>query len=244
LAQQISNEKVAADFVTLQVERFTIDDTLQRAFTDDGSGNGRLTPTGVALLHMRVLPAYRGWRGIVLYPALALVVPSRQTLAREYTQVAEVASDNFKLPMRDADWRRMQNDMEASNKSLLNSMNPLAISKITPAFWMIQASSERYLGHRDGVAVAIALELYRREHGRYPDNLNALSPQLREVPVDRITGEPIRYRVVDGRPVLYSVGGDRKDDGGRATNPPQQAASWTDQKSAADGDWILYPQTK
>src|SRR5262249_8721833 len=59
LAQQISQEKVASHFITLKAERRVFDDTLQRAFTDDGSGNGRLTPEGVGFFDMRLRPSGR-----------------------------------------------------------------------------------------------------------------------------------------------------------------------------------------
>jgi hypothetical protein len=68
-------------------------------------------------------------------------------------------------------------------------------------------------------------------------------PQLLPiVPADRITGEPVKYLLKSGQPVVYSVGADRKDDGGRYTRDPQAAASWDlDLTSASKGDWMLYP---
>src|SRR5262249_34341727 len=52
LATRLSAPKVAADLVTVEVERMSFDDVLQRSFTDDGSGNGRLTAEGVkTVLH-------------------------------------------------------------------------------------------------------------------------------------------------------------------------------------------------
>ena len=66
-----------------------------------------------------------------------------------------------------------------------------------------------------GVVVAIALEFYRRAHGRFPETLAQLTPTLLpHVPDDRITGDPVRYRLVNGRPLIYSLGPDGKDDGG------------------------------
>ena len=112
--------------------------------------------------------------------------------------------------------------------------------------------AERYLGDRDGLLVGIALEAYHRRHGRYPATLGELTPDLLPaVPADRITGDPVRYRLVDGEPIVYSVGADRVDDGGRpadnggplAVDPlrvrTDAAASWG--VSAADaprGDWV------
>jgi hypothetical protein len=68
---------------------------------------------------------------------------------------------------------------------------------------------------------------------------------LPEVPVDRITGGPLIYKLVDGRPLVYSVGADRDDDGGRVTKDrngneePFFAVEW-DNTDPADGDWVIY----
>ena len=72
------------------------------------------------------------------------------------------------------------------------------------------------MGHRDGIVAGIALELYRRQHGEYPQTLDVLVPQyLPQVPADRINGEAVKYRLVNGKPLIYSVGADHDDDGGR-----------------------------
>ena len=70
----------------------------------------------------------------------------------------------------------------------------------------------------------LALHACQLEHGALPDQLEQLVPEfLAELPVDPFDpdGQPLRYiRAEDGH-VLYSVGYDGKDDGGRppARNP-------------------------
>ena len=69
--------------------------------------------------------------------------------------------------------------------------------------------------------VACALERFRMAHGRYPHNLNALTPEfLDAMPHDIINGEPLKYRLTGpGRFILYSVGWNEKDDGGAYPGP-------------------------
>jgi hypothetical protein len=63
--------------------------------------------------------------------------------------------------------------------------------------------------------VALALRLYRKEHGRYPEDLQALAPKfLPSVPSDPYDGKPLRYRKLQKGFKVWSVGGNRKDDGG------------------------------
>ena len=71
------------------------------------------------------------------------------------------------------------------------------------------------------VAVALAAECYRRTHdGRWPDKLADLTPEfIPEVPLDPYTAQPLRYRILDDNIVIYSIGADLVDDGGRIDDP-------------------------
>ncbi|HEY1376620.1 MAG TPA: hypothetical protein VGF55_07490 [Gemmataceae bacterium] len=64
-------------------------------------------------------------------------------------------------------------------------------------------------------AVAIAVELYRLRHGRWPDSLAALVPDfLPAAPLDPLDGRPLRYKRLAHGVAVYSVGPDGADDGG------------------------------
>ena len=247
LAHRLSGPKVAGDLVTLDMERMAFQDRLQRSFTDDGSGKGRLTPQGVKYFAW-MSPHPSRWIETAFEPMAGLVVPSRQTLEAEYARFTDRAATNLKLPMRDADWRSFKDEFTPSHP-------PAAIGPV-PDYPRMQETLERSLGRRDGLLVGIALEVFRREHGKYPENLSALVPQLLpEVPADRITGGPVRFRIVNSQPLVYSVGADRKDDGGRRAGNSQGAdwymgrgqiaAVWdAAPDSTPDGDWVLYPALK
>jgi hypothetical protein len=67
------------------------------------------------------------------------------------------------------------------------------------------------------IVTALALKRFQQQHGTYPETLAALCPALlAAVPVDFMDGQPLRYRRgEDGRFLLYSVGLDCVDNGGR-----------------------------
>jgi hypothetical protein len=71
------------------------------------------------------------------------------------------------------------------------------------------------------LVTAIALERYRDRHGAYPATLAQLVPEfLKVAPVDFADGKPLRYRPTDdGHFVLYSIGLDCVDDGGKMSTP-------------------------
>ncbi|HZJ17582.1 MAG TPA: hypothetical protein VFD27_21190 [Chthoniobacteraceae bacterium] len=68
----------------------------------------------------------------------------------------------------------------------------------------------------DLTLVACALERFRLRNGEYPNELRELVPgTLSKLPRDRFDGQALRYRRTDHEQVvLYSVGGDCRDDGG------------------------------
>jgi hypothetical protein len=183
-----------------------------------------------------------------LEPLAGLLVTSRKDLAKDFDRYMDRTGANLRLPVRQVDWQA------AADSPALLSPRAFIRSQIvevaTPSYQRTHEAVEMYLGHRDGILVAIGLELYRRQHGRYPERLDQLIPaHLSEAPADRITGNAVRYRLVDGRPVVYSVGADRDDDSGRPAIAPagysstRIAAQWgSSSVPPGDGDWRLYPQ--
>ena len=65
--------------------------------------------------------------------------------------------------------------------------------------------------------VHLARRAYRVEHHEYPATLKTLVPDyLPCVPADPFAlADPLRYKRVGGKYVLYSIGPDGRDDGGR-----------------------------
>jgi hypothetical protein len=74
---------------------------------------------------------------------------------------------------------------------------------------------------RSLIVTAVALERFRNRHGTYPKSLEALVGEfLKSPPVDFMDAQPLRYRLTDdGHFVLYSVGLDGIDDGGKMPRP-------------------------
>src|SRR5262249_41124618 len=75
------------------------------------------------------------------------------------------------------------------------------------------------------LVTALSLERYRRRHGAYPKTLDALAPEcLKTVLHDFMDGKPLRYYTKDdGHYLLYSVGLDCTDNGGKASISQQGA---------------------
>jgi hypothetical protein len=74
----------------------------------------------------------------------------------------------------------------------------------------------RRLAQMGSGVTAIAVERYRLVNERWPDRLDDLVPcYLGKIPTDPFDGQQLRYKRLDDGVVIYSVGADRTDDGGR-----------------------------
>jgi hypothetical protein len=98
---------------------------------------------------------------------------------------------------------------------------------------VIQAKEAQATG--EAVGVALALEVYHRQHGQYPMTLAELVPQyLPNFPLDYSTGKPLLYELRGGKPVLYGRGLPA-----RGSGKWQNGMPWPSVPSK--GDWVLYP---
>ena len=98
-------------------------------------------------------------------------------------------------------------------------------------------AAERFARAQSSIDLALtacALERYRLAKGQFPDTLDGLAPQfIDKLPVDVITGAPLKYhRNPDGNFVLYSVGWNEIDDGGKIV------ATKTGNPDPNRGDWV------
>lgn len=137
---------------------------------------------------------------------------SRQEVLREYDKWLDLVEAQWRKPLR----KVQPNLLETRFKALQDAIGYAPLASRIPSFQRVHENAERYLGLRDGALIGIALELHRRRHDEYPATLDALVPGLLPaLPVDRIIGRSLWYRLADGQPIVYSVGGDLDDDSGR-----------------------------
>jgi hypothetical protein len=98
-------------------------------------------------------------------------------------------------------------------------MNPYARWLLPAADKVVEADARVAAELRSAVA-GLAAERYRLKYARWPDTLDALVPEfLPAVPADPYDGRPLRYRRLPEGVVVYSLGPDKQDDGGRLPEP-------------------------
>ncbi len=240
--------------ISLAGERMGFADFLQRAYTDNGAGDGRLTWYGLRLMHLLGQES-PDMMVAAVGPALSSLGASRAELMEKFDALLTKMYDDADQPL----WKRgvppVDREVARMKCSPLQSARYLPIVLLMPALSKPMVKAEVTTQLRDAALVVIALNLHKRRFGDWPSDLGELAPQfLPAVPPDRFDGQPLRYLVREGEPILYSVGTDRDDDGGRrplggsamqwlpredldrAAVVPGQA-----RRHVADGDWVLWP---
>lgn len=86
-----------------------------------------------------------------------------------------------------------------------------------------------YIGRANSAALrAFAVcGAYEKIHGKFPDTLEQAFDEIGikagvTIPIDPVTAQPIGYRLQDGKPVVWFVGKDCQDDGGKKSYTPQE----------------------
>lgn len=194
----------------LSGERDQFYDIVQRMYSDDGSGNGLFYPTEAIFDADNPKPLSLFDRATA--PLAAYRFPSRRKTLDQFDALlrqgeAAMVRPYWEKPSFEAYDRQINSERSQSN--------PL-IALLAPSLWSLHVSFQGAAQNRDAVLAAGALLRYRLRHRQWPETLESLIPDfLPALPPDRFTGKSLRYLPREPQPVLYSVGDDLQDDGGR-----------------------------
>jgi len=244
---QLQNAVAKFDFskIDFSGERAGQRDLLQRVYSDDGSGDGRLTPEGLEILTMLQqwqaagdntkdsagIPWQRQSRltRSVFGPALMISQPRRQEVANSIEDLIEEAETRSSTPW----WEDNLSDLSAETEITSVALLSKALSRIHSSFQVTIAA-------QDAGLLGMAIERYRLKFDSWPQSMEELKDEfLDRVPLDRVTGEPLIFKASDDGVIVYSVGGDLDDDGGNHNAKAIPLYSTYD--DTADGDWVLWP---
>lgn len=216
-AARISHRLASVDTrMHFEFERQSMHDIAQRVYSDDGNGDGVITRKGMEEL-LRITADVAGGTGMSAGlggAAVSAVAAGRKETLEVwdawYDRV-EALADSDAAP---GELDRLHIEFDRGVESGSSWRHPL-IRLLFPALGRAAKAGHEARMKRDGACVGLALEVFKRRTGAYPAALSEMVPGLLpEVPHDRYDGAPIRYRVRDGRPEVYSVGKNGKDDGG------------------------------
>ncbi len=237
-----------ASFVNFKGEQAMVEDFIQRIYSDDGNGDGRMTAVGLEVMEaFNRMNAQGGYNGdedasflssarairlgrTIVGPITLLTADSRAEVQRQADEFFEQVNANYDLPF----W------MEG-NLGKVDQPKAQVLNLLTPAYEAVKKATERTITNRNATALALAIHRYHRVNDRWPESMeDLLDGWISEPPIDRFTGEPLRFKIDDlGQLTVYGLGPDGDDDGGDRADAGQRP--FVDLKQPSDGDWIYWP---
>jgi membrane protease YdiL (CAAX protease family) len=193
-------------------ERLVWRDGIQRMFTDDGNGHGRIPR--VAVTEWEGLPEpFR----LLIDPLTPGQNPDFLALDRnQTTQCAEAFLGHIETAAAKTPWdfHNEPNGVKGVLSSLLREN--VYVGLLGAACLGVIELPWRARVDLDALVATIAAIRYEAEHGKYPDSLTQLveAGLLRRVPRDPYSQGPLIYKRGEGGFLLYSCGLDFDDDGG------------------------------
>lgn len=117
----------------------------------------------------------------------------------------------------------------ASPEALSAEVGDLFALLLVPDLLMMTKGEDHAIARQDLTKIAFALAAYHRDFGSYPASLTDLvSTYLPQVPNDVFRGAPFVYRREGPGYLLYSVGMNGKDEGGKGYEDRKNNESWDD----------------
>jgi hypothetical protein len=213
--------------LSLEAEKVFWYDQIQRTFTDDGNGSGRMLARGMAYV------VTDDWKEN-LWRFISFDYPDRQEIVvnidKYFGLFAEILTET---PWESRD--------EVIDEQIWNEVNitPLMLKIQIPAHERVGQIAWRLKSGRVALLTVLAVMRYEKEKGRYPVGLEELveSGYLKRLPMDPYSDGPLVYRKTESGFLLYSVGVNLKDDDGEMG----LSSRGTPKMYMDDGDWVFWP---
>jgi len=170
----------------------------------------------------------KGWTDFLLKLPRQKARSQVSTLNEWYRSIARLSN---------ASWKERVETAEQILKGYVRKRR--LIATMLPAYEAIAHAIARTEAIRRGTLCLVALRRWQLDKGTPPPDLETVcrAAGMKDVPKDPYGDGPFRMTTVDGRPVVYSVGPDRKDDGARS--------EWNLDPEAPQGDLVFrLPEVK
>ncbi len=224
LAKQFAKSEGRMNF---KAEKAFLYDMVQRSFTDDGTGSGRVLPKGIPL-------AATDWKsGIKIL--FGIGAPDR----REVLKQIDSFYDNVHRLLEGTPWQSVNEPLEIGWDNFDSNIHLMEI--LGSSFGKVSELSWRLRSDRDGLITTIAVFRFEKNKGSLPVTLGDVveAGYLKSVPMDPFSNGHLLYKQADDGFVLYSAGPDLIDDDGHIMRYENgRVRQWPKGK----GDAIFWPR--
>jgi hypothetical protein len=154
----------------------------------------------------------------------AALLPKNMTMVLEaYQRMIEIDQ----LPVQEQLPKVCEIVKEATDASAFIFMPKITL----PSMKIIFTNHLRVRANMDCAITALGVERYRLKEGKLPETVDDLVPgYLPQVYLDPFDGRPLRYKRTEPGYMVYTIGEDGVDDGGRAQDPNDRKATY---------DWVF-----
>jgi len=196
---------------------------IERVFTDDGQGNGRLIPEQL-VVEFKSSSTFR--------PTLeeAREIARTHPDKNETTAILLNLYEQMNNVIRETPWtlRQKGTDYEKEAQRLTEKASILR----DPVMGRIAKLNHECKAYADALIATLAIVRHRLDRGAPPETLKSLvkAGYVRQLPPDPYSNGSLVYKRFDSEFTLYSVGMDFKDDGGKHVG-------WSDEP----GDYVFWP---
>ena len=159
------------------------------------------------------------------------VAAVRKSTRAERQKAIEVATSDLKKEGADAQSRKSPPSLVGKRREAASwQVGMILVSLLMPDEGSLSSAEDRSAMQMELTKLAFALAEYHAEHGRYPAKLAELAPKyVKSVAKDIFAGDAdLHYRPQGDGYLLYSVGVNGKDDGGKQQDDAKNGEGWDD----------------
>jgi hypothetical protein len=214
-------------FINIEAEKAFWYDQIQRVFTDDGRGNGRVLQRGIPWVigdWKDLVSGYMFWR-----------FPDRQAVMERIERLVDMFSKYISKAPYELSLEDKKQYIDSKKESLILQPLGSAYERLYTLNWRVRTE-------RVAVLTLLSLMIYKSKNGEFPAELEELVSEgiIDELPLDSYSGATMAYRKMENGFILYSVGTDMKDNGGEVVRDDNgRIREWAD-----EGDWVFWPVEK
>jgi len=230
----------------IEASRLMCLDTIQRSFTDDGNGNGKVIIT--SFINYR--KSQSSWKRDCENDLKLLYDDIRYYEQR--VKSIKNSIDDRKITIKKINkaydmTKKLYKQTPCQVQKTTGIIQERPISKIAGNNYYVFSQHVEYydiyqhyhesICHDQALVTILAIKRYKAENDSYPASLKELLEEgyIKKIPMDPYSDKPLVYKITDKVFILYSVGRDFTDDGGKYN----ESEKWEETKKGSD--YIFYP---
>ncbi|MBW7990329.1 MAG: hypothetical protein FVQ84_09995 [Planctomycetes bacterium] len=237
-------------FMDMEYQKLAFLDVVQHSFTDGGPGGGHLIPRKEAFFDdmyedvvgmTEDIPFGRGFFKNATLTSMCLLHARRDATVEFGRQIY----DKQDMVASMSPYERHKRNLISTEEIILSMpmYRYALLYHLMPAVDRVSNSFYRGKALHEATIATLAIQRWRLEKEEYPTTLDELieAGYLKELPKDPYSDKALIYKKIEDNFVLYSIGRNFKDDGGKVFEEHGDVQEWG---TFEEGDAVFWPVAK